>query len=139
AQPEFRQEVADGVEDDVVTASGAPPDLLVTGGVLGLLRLVGGGHPTGLGQWGQSQIRPDHVCHRLAPTPVSTVAAANRANLALSISLSPNVPSSAASMMPSTSSARNAMPSTFVTDCTSNRNVPRSTSANCPQCIFGRI
>src|SRR4051794_26244260 len=119
AQPEFGQEVADGVEDDVVTTTGAPPDLLVTGEVLGLLRLVGGRHPADLRERGHAEFRSDQVCHALAPTPVasvSMVAAANRANLALSISLSPNVPSSAASMMPSTSSAKNAMPSTLVTD-----------------------
>ena len=47
AQSELGQEVADGVEDDVVTAARAPADLLVAGEVLGLLRLVGGGHPVG--------------------------------------------------------------------------------------------
>ena len=41
-QAEFGQEIADGVEDDVVTAFPAPADLLVAGEVLALLGLVGG-------------------------------------------------------------------------------------------------
>src|SRR5690606_35461680 len=146
AQPEFRQEVADRVEDDVVTASGAPPDLLVAGEVLALLGLVGGGHPGGLRQsrGNEPQISTDHVSrcatrcsHAFAPTPVSTVAAAARASLALSVSFSRSVPSNAASMMLSTSSARKAMPSTLVTDWTSTRYLPRSSSASCPRFISG--
>src|SRR5262249_43265770 len=115
-QPELGQEVADGVEDDVVTASRAPPDLLVAGEVLGLLRLVCGGHPPQLPKRGDAQGPSGLGCHSFTPPPIRTVAAANRANLALSISLSLSVPSSAPSMMPSTSSARNAIPSTLVTD-----------------------
>ncbi len=64
AQPQLGQEVAHRVEDDVVTATGAPADLLVTGEVLGLLRLVGGGHTVVLGQHvRQPDIHADQVSH----------------------------------------------------------------------------
>jgi hypothetical protein len=63
-QPKLRQKVAHRVEDDVVTATRAPADLLVTGEVLGLLRLVGGGHAVVLGQdVRQSEIDADQVSH----------------------------------------------------------------------------
>src|ERR1700739_1510382 len=42
--PPVRQEGANRVEDDVVATAGAPPDFLVGGEILRLLRLVGGGH-----------------------------------------------------------------------------------------------
>ena len=139
AQPQLGQEVADGVEDDVVTAAGAPADLLVAGEVLRLLRLVRRRNQAGLRRAASARQpdRSDQVRHAIAPTPVSMVAAASRANLAFSSSFSPNVPSSAESMMPSTSSARNAMPSTLVTDWMSTRNLPRSSSASWPRFISG--
>src|ERR1700694_778896 len=126
AQAQLRQEVANGVEDDVVAAAGAPADLLVSGEILRLLGLICARHATVLRQTsGQGKINSgqarNHVSHTSAPTPVCTVTAANRANLALSLSISRSVPSRAASMMPSTSSARNAMPATLVTGCTSMR------------------
>lgn len=49
-QPQLRQEIADGVENDVVATAGAPADLLVAGEIFALLWLVGGGHSGVLGQ-----------------------------------------------------------------------------------------
>src|SRR5882757_5065614 len=139
-QAQLRQEVADGVEDDVVTAAGAPADFLVAGEVLGLLRLVRRRHRTDLRQTNrcEPEVGADHVRHAFTPTPVTPVSTVARANLALSVSLSASVPSSAASMMPSTSSARNAMPSTLVTDWMSTRYLPRSSIASWPRFISGR-
>src|SRR6202008_3702612 len=80
AQPEFRQEVANRVEDDVITATGAPAHLLVAGEVLRLLRLVGGRHTAGLRERSQPQIkvvRSDQVSHAFAPTPVTLASLAS--------------------------------------------------------------
>src|SRR5271165_4652478 len=136
AQSQLGQEVAHRVEDDVVTATGAPPDLLVAGEVLGLLRLVGGGHTVVLGQHvRQSEIDADQVSHELAPAP--TVAAANLATIVLSCSISASVPPIAARMRRPTSSVRKATPWTLVTDCTSTKYLPRSSSASWPRFISG--
>src|SRR5699024_6273455 len=43
-EAELGQQGADGGQDDVVATAGAPAHLLVGGVVLGLLRLIGGGH-----------------------------------------------------------------------------------------------
>src|ERR1700739_3490279 len=68
-QPQFRQEVANRVEDDVVAAARAPADLLVAGEILRLLRLVGGGYTAG---GGEAQICADHASHALIPAYFST-------------------------------------------------------------------
>src|SRR5699024_7581230 len=68
---QFGQEVANRVEDGVVTAARAPPDLGVGGEVLGLLRLVRGGHPVVPGGC-QTEVRArqtaaDQVSHYQLP------------------------------------------------------------------------
>ena len=116
--PSVGQELADGVEDDVVAAAGAPAHLLVAGEVLGLLRL---------GRWWAPRRRPPIVGSRRSScsTRVSCAPPCTP-----SISVRPGARSCS-------SSALNARPATFVYLCTSTRYLPRSSSASWPRFISG--
>src|SRR5581483_1932932 len=134
AQPEFGQKVADGVQDDVVAAAGAPADFLVTGEVLALLRLFPrrqSGHTCVLRQLrSDSEFSARQIAHQVGHTPAPTLAADNLATIVLSCSSSSSRPARAARMRRPISSAKNDTPLTLVTECTSTRYLARNNIAS---------
>src|SRR5699024_9626304 len=164
-ESELGQQGADGGQDDVVTAAGAPAHLLVGGVVLGLLRVVG---VRDVGQCVQGQLAADEAgfcgghgnlllarpqCFRATPVAVPVavwpirrsgaagspvvVTTPSSAKRYLSCSVWVRRPANSASIAVCSSSAENAMPCTLVMGWISAENRALSSIASWPRFISG--